>query len=161
MNDAVAQAVETPSPVESIASTFTFAEPNLALPLAERARQVLAHAQDLYRQGLEWIVFYRELLGAEGMIRRYFPSTAQQVEFEQTEACVEIQQMVARLRAKGDGNGDGREPTRVITVRMPKSVHEALRAEAEVYKTSMNKLCISKLLQIIDNGLVPQDHGGK
>ena len=34
------------------------------------------------------------------------------------------------------------EPTRVITVRLPKSLHESLRAEAHDRKTSMNKLCI-------------------
>ena len=49
------------------------------------------------------------------------------------------------------------EPTKVITVRMPKSLHEALRAEAHEHQTSMNKLCISKLLQFIDNEFVPDE----
>ena len=39
--------------------------------------------------------------------------------------------------------------TRVITVRLPESLHEALKAEAVDHKTSMNKLCISKLLQAL------------
>jgi hypothetical protein len=42
-------------------------------------------------------------------------------------------------------------------VRLPKSLHEALKEEAHVYRTSMNKLCISKLLQFIDNEFVPGD----
>lgn len=142
--------------VENVVAT-SFPSPNLSLPPAERAKQVFAHAQELFRRGPEWVAFYRELLGVDGMARRYFPETAQQAEFEQSETYAEIQQMVARLRAKGDGNGDGREPTRVITVRMPKSLHEALRVEADVHNTSMNKLCISKLLQMIDDELVPQD----
>jgi hypothetical protein len=45
----------------------------------------------------------------------------------------------------------------VITVRLPKSLHEALRHEAHNHKTSMNKLCISKLLQVIADDLVPSD----
>jgi hypothetical protein len=49
------------------------------------------------------------------------------------------------------------EPTRVITVRLPKSLHESLRAEAHEKRTSMNKLCISKLLQFIDTDLVPTE----
>ena len=49
------------------------------------------------------------------------------------------------------------EPTRVVTVRLPKSLHESLRVEAFEHHTSMNKLCISKLLQIIDDELVPAD----
>ncbi len=50
---------------------------------------------------------------------------------------------------------EAQEPTRVITVRLPKSLHEALRVEAHEHRTSMNKLCISKLLQIIDGQQVP------
>ena len=41
--------------------------------------------------------------------------------------------------------------------RLPKSLHESLRHEAHERKTSMNQLCISKLLQIIDEKLVPND----
>ena len=49
------------------------------------------------------------------------------------------------------------EPTRVITVRLPKSLHESLRDEAYEHRTSMNKLCISKLLQFIDGQQVPPE----
>jgi hypothetical protein len=47
------------------------------------------------------------------------------------------------------------EPTRVITVRMPKSIHDTLFAEADQLKTSVNQLCISKLIQWIDKERVP------
>jgi hypothetical protein len=47
----------------------------------------------------------------------------------------------------------------VITVRLPKSLHESLRAEAHDRHTSMNKLCISKLLQVVDGELVPSEAG--
>lgn len=39
------------------------------------------------------------------------------------------------------------EATAVITVRLPVSVHAALKSEAHRHETSLNKLCISKLLQ--------------
>ena len=64
-------------------------------------------------------------------------------------------QMVAKLRERSGTQSDNREPTRVITVRMPKSLHESLRAEAHDRKTSMNKLCISKLLQVVGDELIP------
>jgi hypothetical protein len=38
----------------------------------------------------------------------------------------------------------------MITVRLPKSLHEALQAEAHVHRVSMNRLCITKLLQVVD-----------
>ena len=52
---------------------------------------------------------------------------------------------------------DTAEPTRVITVRLPKSMHDALKDEAYEHRTSMNKLCISKLLQFIDGQQVPPE----
>jgi predicted HicB family RNase H-like nuclease len=74
--------------------------------------------------------------------------------FEQTEEYTDIQLMVAKLRERGTVQINGKEPTRVITVRLPKSLHEALRVEAHNRNTSMNQLCISKLLQVIADDLV-------
>ena len=75
-------------------------------------------------------------------------SQEEYVKFEQSEEFAEIQKMVAGLRTRKAGGGKN-EPTRVITVRLPESLHEALKAEASDHNTSMNKLCISKLLQVL------------
>ena len=56
--------------------------------------------------------------------------------------------MVASLRTRKDG-GRKNQRTRVITLRLPESLHESLKAEAADHNTSMNKLCISKLLQVL------------
>ena len=64
--------------------------------------------------------------------------------------------MLARLRQNSDIRFEKQEPTRVITVRLPKSLHEALQAQAHLHQTSMNKLCISKLLQVIDDEFAGQ-----
>ena len=48
----------------------------------------------------------------------------------------------------------------MVTVRIPRSLHEALRVEAHEHCTSMNKLCISKLLQFIDKEMVPTETPG-
>ena len=114
-------------------------------------------ANDLYRQDPDWVTFFREVLGVEGVVRRVFPSPHDLARFEQTREYAEIQQMVAKLRERASEPADAREPTRVITVRLPKSLHESLRTEAHERKTSMNKLCISKLLQMVDEGLIPND----
>ncbi len=123
----------------------------------ERTQEVYRVAKELFQQNPDWVTFFRELLGVDGVVRRLFPGPEAQAEFEITEEYNQIQQMVAKLREKGDLLGDGREPTRVITVRLPKSLHELLRAESRARNTSMNKLCISKLLQVIDGQLIPQD----
>jgi len=122
-----------------------------------REGKVYRVASELYRQDPDWVTFFREVLGVEGVVRRVFTTPIDLAQFEQTREYSEIQQMVAKLRERASEPVDVREPTRVITVRLPKSLHESLRTEAHERKTSMNKLCISKLLQIVDEGLIPND----
>jgi predicted HicB family RNase H-like nuclease len=141
MNDSVAYAIPTErAPMSS-----------------DRGQEAYRVAGEMFRQEPDWVTFFREVLGVDGVVRRLFPTTEEMAAFEATKEYAEIQQMLARLRDKNDISSEGIEPTRVITVRMPKSLHESLRAEAHMRKTSMNKLCISKLLQMIDDELVPQD----
>jgi hypothetical protein len=122
----------------------------------EMYQEVLQIANQMYSSGPDWITFFREVLGVEGVIRRSFPDSALLRAFEQSPEHEEIQQMLVRLWAQGGGAAvDDQEPTRVITVRLPQSLHDALRAEAHDLHTSINKLCISKLLQVIDGNLVP------
>ena len=124
------------------------------VPHEERKCTAQRVAAEMYQQQPDWITFFREVLGVDGIIRKLFSSAEELAAFEKTEEYAEIQQMLARLRERSGANADGKEPTRVITVRLPKSLHESLRAEAHDRKTSMNQLCISKLLQVIDGELV-------
>ena len=111
-------------------------------------------AAEMFQQQPDWITFFREVLGVDGLLRRLFPQPEELAAFEKTAQYTEIQLMLAKLRERSGAAADGKEPTRVITVRLPKSLHESLRAEAHDRKTSMNQLCISKLLQMIDGELV-------
>ncbi len=116
-----------------------------------RCQKVLAVARQLHHGKPDWVTFFRETLGVNGAARSVFPSQEEYVKFEQSDEFSEIQKLVAGLRTRRAGSGKN-EPTRVITVRLPESLHEALKAEASDHNTSMNKLCISKLLQVlIDN----------
>lgn len=121
----------------------------------DKQEQIQHTATTLYARGPDWVTFYREILGLHGIIRGSFPTRDSLNEFEQTDAYLEIQHMLSKLREQRLEEADPEEPTRVITVRLPKSLHEALRVEAHEYHTSMNKLCISKLLQFIDNEMIP------
>ncbi len=123
----------------------------------ERTQTVLRHAAELFQQTPDWVTFFREILGVDGVIHKLFPKPAEMLAFEQAPEYGQIQQMLAKLRERKEDPNIEIEPTRVITVRLPKSLHESLKAEAHVRHTSMNKLCISKLLQMIDNELVPSD----
>jgi len=115
-----------------------------------RSQKVLQVAKQLYQSNPDWVTFFREVLGVEGAARSVFPDQNEYISFEKTEPYSEIQQMVTNLRNRKIPGGGHNEATRVITVRLPESLHEALKAEAADHKTSMNKLCISKLLQVLN-----------
>ena len=116
----------------------------------ERAQTVCRVANETYGKTKDWLVLFRETLGVGGIVRRLYPTPEEMAAFEKTTEYAEIQKMIKRLREKPSGQTDGQEITRVITVRLPSSVHEFLKAEAHDRKTSINQLCISKLLQVME-----------
>jgi predicted HicB family RNase H-like nuclease len=123
----------------------------------EKQAEVKRKVERLFAEEPDWVTFYREVFGLRGLMRQLFPTREALAAFEQSEGYQEMLQMLTRLRERGNAATDPEEPTRVITVRLPKSLHEALRIEAHEHRTSMNKLCVSKLLQFIDNENVPSD----
>jgi predicted HicB family RNase H-like nuclease len=124
----------------------------------DRVQTVRSALEERWEKETDWVVFYREVLGVGGLLEELFKSSEERQKFGQTDEYIRIQQTLAKLREKSNKAKDtSDESTRVITVRLPESLHEALRNEAYNYKTSMNQLCISKLLQVIDGELVPSD----
>jgi len=113
-------------------------------------RHVIEVASELYAQRPDWVTFFREVLGIEGIVRKVYANAEDHEAFKKTEEYAGIQRMLEALRAGGGGDKVPEEPVRVITVRLPESLHEALKAEAHDYNTSMNHLCISKLLKILE-----------
>lgn len=146
-------------------STQQFSQPTYQRPQPpqaprmpeERRQELFRVANELYNQQPDWVTFFRKVLGVEGLARQLFPTAPELSTLEQSNEYTEIQQMLAKLRERGGTPPDATEPTRVITVRLPKSLHESLRTEAHEKRTSMNKLCISKLLQMVDEDLIPND----
>ena len=120
-----------------------------------KCKEVLQAATELFEEGPDWATFFREVLGIDGLMRRAFPDSESLARFEQSTQYGAIQQMLLKLRQSTTLPPDGQEPIRVITIRLPKSLHEVIRAEAQERQISMNKLCISKLLQVVDGELVP------
>ncbi|PQO29530.1 toxin-antitoxin system HicB family antitoxin [Bremerella cremea] len=135
-------------PAMNVAPTATF---------DEKKAEVVRIARDFFRGVPDWVTFFREIMGVEGVIHRLFPQPEEFTKFEQSDEYGEIQLMIVKLRERTNVQNESKEPTRVITVRLPKSLHESLRVEAHSRRTSMNKLCISKLLQVIDDSMIPND----
>jgi predicted HicB family RNase H-like nuclease len=114
-------------------------------------------AYELYRQDPDWVTFYREILGLDGLVRQTYQRPEALARFERSETYAEILGLLTRLRERPLEDEDVLEPVRVVTVRVPRSVHEALREEAHERRTSMNQLCISKLVQFIEKDLIPNE----
>jgi predicted HicB family RNase H-like nuclease len=127
------------------------------LPVQEERRQTAQRiASEMFHQTPDWISFFREVLGVNGLVRRLFTTPDELAVFEKSAEFAEIQKMIARLRERSGVPADTKENTRVITVRLPASLHESLKVEAHEKNTSINQLCISKLLQVLSDPLLPQ-----
>ena len=125
-----------------------------------KEQEVYRIAHELFSQNPDWVTFHREVLGLEGVAKKAFPTPEEMASFKLSQEYAGIQQMLAQLRERSPAApaaDNSLEPTRVITVRLPKSLHESLRAEAHERRTSMNKLCISKLLQVVDEQMMPSE----
>jgi predicted HicB family RNase H-like nuclease len=125
--------------------------------LNEKYQSILQAARQLYRSEPDWVTFFREILGVDGIVRRQFGRLEDLTAFEKSPEFEQIQKWLVKLREQKNASDTESEPTRVITVRIPKSLHEYLRSEAHNLRTSMNKLCISKLLQVIEQDLIPRE----
>ncbi len=123
------------------------------VPFATRAREVYERAEALVASKADWITVFREVFGPSGLTRQYFSTTEEMEQFEATLEFRAIRQFISQLREQS-GDVPERVPTRMITVRIPKTLHESLRTEALSRKTSLNKLCIWKLLQSLDDDSV-------
>lgn len=121
-----------------------------AIATAHGAAAVLEVAEKLYTMRPEWVVFFREVLGVDGIVRRAFRTPETLVRFECSPEYARIREMLDELRTQQRERPAERETQRVVTVRMPKSLHESLKAEAEEMRVSINTLCISKLVKMLD-----------
>jgi predicted HicB family RNase H-like nuclease len=121
----------------------------------ERQTEAYRRACDAMERAPDWATFFREVLGVDGIVRQLYPTQEEFAQFEKTQEYADIQAMLVKLREKNLDKSPTSEPTRVITVRLPKSVQDALNREAVERETSVNQLCISKLVQYIENNRIP------
>ena len=126
------------------------------------AQAILEVAERLFAAEPDWIVFFREVMGLDGIVRRTFQTPDSLMRFECSAEYARIREMLDALRQRQQEKTPVREAQRVVTVRMPMSLHETLKAEAQEMNVSINKLCISKLLKLLDESacrdLVTEDH---
>jgi predicted HicB family RNase H-like nuclease len=121
----------------------------------EKQLEAYRRASQVFEKSPDWAEFFREVLGIDGIVRKLYPTPQELAEFEKTQEYADIQAMLVKLREKNLNKSPESEPIRVITVRLPKSMQDALNREAIERKTSVNQLCISKLLQWVEDDRIP------
>src|SRR5690606_33299977 len=94
------------------------------LPLRKRPQEARRIAVEVFPEADSWVVFYREILGVDGIVRQLFQSVEEIRHWESSEEFLEVQEMLTALRSSDSGKGESVEPQRMITVRLPTSVHE-------------------------------------
>ena len=131
-----------------MATTTKSAPVNQSEP--HQATAVLQVAERLYAMDPEWVVFFLEVLGVDGIVRRTFSDPESLIRFECSPQYARIREMLDSLRSRQQDRPSERESQRVVTVRMPRSLHETLKNEAGLLRVSVNTLCISKLMKLLD-----------
>jgi hypothetical protein len=122
----------------------------------DRCRQAFEVANELFLNAPTWVCFYRALMGGKGFILSLFPGDEEFGAFLRTDEYHEIQLMLTALRSRDLPENDPNDPQRMITVRLPKSLHEAMCEEAGRLNISVNRLCISRMLQLLDPAMIPE-----
>ena len=116
--------------------------------ITEKARQVLAYVERRVREGTDWVELSNAVFGMGGKATQAFPNEAERTAFCKSEEYRRILTLMDSLPApatKGfvelaaSANG-------AISVRLPRSIHAALLAEAKAEGVSLNQLCVSKLV---------------
>ena len=120
------------------------AQPETAQRPAQR--RILREADRLFRQGVSAREFIDEIYGEEGVVERLLPRDGDQVEFEQTDEGRQVRALLAGLIDNQNGNAFPGDHTKVITVRIPATVHRLLKEEAHKRQTSLNKLVVGRAL---------------
>ena len=91
------------------------------------------------------IYFFEQILSNEGIMQKQFVNPTEIQAFLKSPEYKSIFSMQNELQSKDD-QSDSKIDTSVITVRLPVKLHESLKSEAHDHHTSLNKICVRKLL---------------
>lgn len=130
-------------------------------PLEHRAAQVLRMAEEAFAMTGSWVVFYRTMLAPGGVVDKLYSNPTARRYFETTREFAELLEMVTAIRSQDDSSSGIHEPTRMITIRVPRSLHDATVRESEELELSINAYCVTKLLQPANPRFTPLELGNR
>lgn len=118
------------------------------------AAEALRIARECFATGPTWVALFRETLGKDGCCVRLFPNYDDMRAFRQTAQWREIIEMLSALREAREVRPSA--PTqRMITVRLPSDLHDALKRRAAEDAQSLNRFCVSALFGAVTDPASP------
>ena len=112
--------------------------------MKSRAQELLDFARNLQDSGLTWVEANNAIYGPGGRFVKLFPTKTDRVAFARTDESRKIDELIDHL-PEPDVRSSREEYSGKFVVRVPKSLHAALAAEAEVEGVSLNQLVVAKL----------------
>src|SRR5262245_33434041 len=120
----------------------------VSVKIIAKARNVLQFAEQRANEAADWVDLSNALFGLGGKATQAFPTEAERTAFCKTQEYKRVLALLdglpsptvkefVELAASANGT---------ISVRLPRSVHAALLAEAKAEGVSLNQLCVSKLV---------------
>lgn len=149
----------SPSSVADGSGSLEAPEVDRGVAVADRGREVLRVASEAFARTGSWVVFYRWMLAPGGVVDQVFESPEERRFFETQDEFIVLLEMLTSIRSQDTGKAGMYEPERVITVRMPRSMHEGIVRETQELGLSVNKFCITKLLQPANKKFTPEESG--
>jgi hypothetical protein len=122
--------------------------PRVNRKIVVKAQQLLEFVERRAQEAADWMELSNTLFGPGGKATLAFPTETERTALCKTEQYKRILAVMDRLPSPAvkefleltaSANG-------AISVRLPRSVHAALLAEAEAEGVSLNQLCVSKLI---------------
>ncbi len=119
----------------------------------DKTCDLLKKAKELYSKTDTWADFSNTLFDPfDGEIVRAFPMQSERESFRKTEEYRLIRELLQnKLNETGLVHGATPKKSGKFVVRLPRSLHSALEAEAEAEGTSLNQLVVAKLAVQLDN----------
>jgi hypothetical protein len=124
------------------------AKTKVSKQVAAKARQVLEFAESRAKAVSDWLELHFALFGVGGKATESFPTETERREFLRTAEYKRINALMNTLpHPKKNGMKElVSSANGAISVRLPRSVHAALLAEAKAEGVSLNQLCVAKLI---------------
>ncbi|HEY7152809.1 MAG TPA: toxin-antitoxin system HicB family antitoxin [Gemmataceae bacterium] len=124
------------------------AKAKVSKQIVAKARQVLEFAESKAKEVSDWLELHFALYGVEGKATELFPTEAERSAFMRTAEYKRILALMDTLPhpKKNEIRELVSSANGAISVRLPRSVHAALLAEAKAEGVSLNQLCAAKLI---------------